>query len=45
MIPITINIPIKVCFSNKKYNVSIKTSMTYIGKSIFLIENQVLSDF
>ena len=37
-IPITFNNPLKACFSNKKYLITIQTRPTQIVISIFLIE-------
>ena len=36
--PITLNNPIKTCFSNKEYTIKIQTSMTQIKNSSFPIK-------
>ena len=42
-IPITINNPLKVCFSNKKYLITTQTYPTQFGIRIFLIKKPGLS--
>ena len=42
---ITFNNPIKVCFSNKKYPITIQTRPTQIVKVYFLMKNRFLADF
>ena len=44
-IPITLNNPLKVCFSNKKYTITTQTRPTQIIKVYFLLKNQVITDF
>ena len=44
-IPITFNNALDVCFSNKKYPITIKTRQTQIVKVYFLLKNQFLTDF
>ena len=44
-ISITFNNPLKVCFSNKKYLITIQTRPTQIVISIFLIEKPVFNRF
>ena len=44
-IPITFNNPLKVCFSNKKYNIITHTRPTQIEKAYFLLKNRVLTNF
>ena len=38
-IPITFNNPLKVCFSNKKYPITIQTRPTQIVKVYFLLKD------
>ena len=42
---ITFNNPIKSCFSNKKYPITIQTRQTKIVNSLFLIKPLVLSGY
>ena len=41
----TFNNPLKVCFSNKKYHITIQTRPIQIYKSIFLIVKPVVKGF
>ena len=41
-IPITSNNPVKVCFSNKKYAITIQTHPTQIVKVYFLLKTRFL---
>ena len=43
-IPITLNNPLKPCFSNK-YLITIQTRQTQIIKEYFLLKNRGLTDF
>ena len=44
-IPITFNNPLKVCFSNKKYPITINKRQAQIVKVYLLLKNQILTDF
>ena len=44
-IPITFNNPIKACFSNKKYRITIQARLIQIVKIIFLIEKTSFNGF
>ena len=44
-IPITFNNPLKVCFLNKKYTITIQTRPKQIVKVYFLLRNRFLTNF
>ena len=44
-IPISFNNPLKACFSNKKYPITIQTRQTQIVKAYFLLINCFLTEF
>ena len=45
LVQIIYNNPIRACFSNKTYSVSIQIKMIQIENNIFLIETPDLTDF
>ena len=44
-IPITLNNPLKVCFSNKKNTITTHKRTTHVVELYFLVKNRVLTVF